>query len=117
VTEPPGRVRWITRAESAALIRAAESEPRAPYLADFITVVLHTGMRKGEILGLEWRRVDLQAGLVHLEGQHTKTGRRRSVPLNRVAREAIMSRLRYRAGQCPASPGCLRTRTATVSRM
>ena len=104
LTEPPGRVRWITRAESAALIRAAESEPRAPYLADFITVALHTGMRKGEILGLEWRRVDLQANLLHLEAHNTKAGRRRSVPLNRLAREALLGRMRYRASQCPDSP-------------
>jgi integrase len=104
LAEPSGRVRWITRAEAAALIRAAQSAPRAPHLADFITVALHTGMRKGEILGLEWRRVDLQANLLHLEAHNTKTGRRRSVPLNRVAREAFLSRLRYRAGNCPASP-------------
>jgi integrase len=104
LTEPPGRVRWVTRAEAAALIRIAEGVSQAPYLADFITVALHTGMRKGEILGLEWRRVDLQAGLIHLEGQHTKTGRRRSVPLNRIAREALLSRFRQRASECPASP-------------
>lgn len=102
--EPEGRVRWISRAEAAALIRWARSEPRAPWLGDFVTLGLHTGMRKGEMLGLEWRRVDLQAGLIHLEAAHTKANRRRSVPLNKAAREAILSRARWRATHAPASP-------------
>lgn len=102
--EPEGRVRWITHAEAQALIRAAERVKQAPHLADFIGVALHTGMRRGELLGLEWRRVDLQAGLIHLEADHTKAGKRRSVPMNAVAREAIMARLRFRAQHAPDSP-------------
>lgn len=102
--EPEGRIRWITRAEAAALVRAARTIRRAPYLPDFIVVALHTGCRSGELLGLEWQRVDLQAGLIHLEGHHTKAGRRRSVPLNETARRAILCRARYRAENCPASP-------------
>ncbi len=102
--EPEGRTRWITRAEAERLIRAAQSEPQAAHLPDFIRVALHTGMRKGEVLGLEWRRVDLQAALVHLEPSNTKTGKRRSVPLNKVASEAILNRMRFRAQHVPASP-------------
>jgi integrase len=102
--EPEGRVRWITHQEAVALIRAAETDPRAPHLPDFIRLAVHTGCRKGELLGLEWRRVDLQGNLIHLEAEHTKTGRRRAVPLNREARAAIISRARFRAQHCPASP-------------
>lgn len=101
--EPEGRMRWITRAEASALIRAAESEPKASHLADFIRLALHTGCRKGELLGLEWKRVDLQAGLIHLEAEHTKAGRRRAVPMNREARAAMVSRARFRAQHCPDS--------------
>jgi integrase len=102
---PEGRVRWLTRAQAAALLRAAQSEPKAPHLADFIRLALNTGMRSGELLGLEWRRVDLHSGsLVHLEGRHTKAGRRRSIPLNREARTALFGRLRFRATHCPDSP-------------
>jgi integrase len=101
--EPEGRVRWITRAEAVSLIRAAESEPKSPHLSDFIRLALHTGCRKGELLGLEWKRVDLQAGLIHLEAEHTKAGRRRSVPINSEARAAIIGRARYRAQHCPDS--------------
>lgn len=102
--EPEGRMRWITQAEAERLIHAAQLEPQAAHLPDFVCIALHTGMRKGELLGLEWRRVDLQAVLVHLEPGNTKTGKRRSVPLNKVAREAILNRMRFRAQHAPASP-------------
>jgi len=102
--ESEGRMRWLTRAEAEGLVRAAATEPQASHLPDFIRLALHTGMTKGELLGLEWRRVDLQTALVHLEPRNTKTGRRRSVPLNKVAREAILNRMRFRAQHIPASP-------------
>jgi integrase len=101
--EPEGRVRWISREQAVLLLEAARAS-RSPYLADLIVLALNTGMRREEMLGLEWCRVDLQAGLIHLEARHTKAGKRRSVPLNRAAREAVISRERFRAKHCPASP-------------
>jgi len=50
-----GRVRWLSTAEAARLIDSAERGPN--YLADFVRIGLHTGMRKQEMLGLEWSRV------------------------------------------------------------
>jgi integrase len=108
--EPEARLRWLTKAEAAALIREAESVPKAKHLADFITLALHTGCRRGELLGLEWRRVDLQRGLILLEAQHTKAGRRRYVPINETARAALLSRARFRATHCPASPWVFATK-------
>jgi integrase len=61
-------------------------------------------MRSGEILGLEWRRIDLQAALVYLEADDQKNGKVGSVPLNQEARRAILARMRFRATNCPASP-------------
>lgn len=103
LNEGQGRIRWLTRAEAAALMRAAESQVRAPHLVDFIRLGLHTGMRKGEMLGLEWRRVDLHRGLVYLEAEHQKNGRFGSVPLNEEARVALLARARFRATHCPQS--------------
>ncbi|HHL71914.1 MAG TPA: site-specific integrase [Bacteroidetes bacterium] len=102
--EPEGRVRWITRKDAAALIEAASADTRAKHLPDFIRLAVNTGCRKGELLGMEWKRIDLQAGIIHLEAEHTKTGRRRAVPMNKEARAAIISRARFRAQHCPASP-------------
>ena len=104
VREPEGRTRWISREEAQALIASAGCEPRAPHLPDFLRLALHTGMRRGEILGLEWRRVDLRSNLIYLDAKHTKSKRRRSIPLNPVARDALLSRARFRATHCPDSP-------------
>lgn len=101
-SEPPGRVRWLTRAQADALLTAARGNPRAPWLADFIELALMTGMRRGELLGLEWRRVDWSQNLLYLERQ--KNGQRGSIPMNATAREALLGRARFRATYCPASP-------------
>lgn len=108
--EPKGRVRWITEEEARALISAAGREDKAPYLQDFITLALHAGMRKEEMLGLEWARVDLKARLVRLEERHTKTAERRCVPLNEEAYRALLRRASFRAAQCPASTWVFCTR-------
>jgi integrase len=101
--EPEGRVRWITREEATRLLEEAGRESQAGHLPDFIRLALNTGCRKGELLGLQWQRVDLQAGLIYLEADNTKTRRRRSVPLNANALAAMESRSRFRALHCPDS--------------
>lgn len=108
--EPEGRIRWISKAESAALIAAAGQNPRAPLLVEFITLALNTGMRKQEMLGLEWRRVDLQNELIYLEAEHTKAGKRRTVPLNQNAKKTLIALMRFRAEHCPGSPWVFNTK-------
>ena len=102
--EAEGRVRWLTRAEANALECTAEQEPKAPHLPDFIRLSLNTGCRAGELLGLEWRRVDFQTKLIILEPENTKAGRRRAVPMNRTALETMVKRLQYRDQHCASSP-------------
>lgn len=101
--EPEGRVRWLSQAEAERLIDAAR-QTRAPWLADFIVVCLYTGMRKGEVTGLTWDRVDLSRRLVLLETGTTKSGRRRTVPLHSAAAQALEARLAWRNERCPSSP-------------
>lgn len=101
-TPPPGRLRWITRAEYAALLQAVPE--RTPYLAQYLALGVNTGMRSGEMLGLEWSRVDLQQNLVYLEPPDQKGRRYDSVPLNAGARAALLEQARYRAEHCPDSP-------------
>nr|MBS0022067.1 site-specific integrase [Gammaproteobacteria bacterium] len=86
------------------MIDAANQEPRSPHLADWIRLALHTGCRKGELLGLEWGRVDLHQRVIHLEARHNKSKRRQTIPLNEEARNAILSRARFRAQYCPSTP-------------
>ncbi|TRZ92726.1 MAG: site-specific integrase [Rhodocyclaceae bacterium] len=101
--EPEGRLRWISRAEADTLIGEAEKEARSPHLADFIRLGLNTGCRKNEMLKLSWARVDLRGNRFFLDSEHTKSGKRRVVPLNGEARKALLGRARFRAEFCPDS--------------
>jgi integrase len=67
--------RWLTQSEASALIRAAEMVPKSGHLADFIRLGLYTGMRPGEVLGLEWSRVDLSRNLIYLGADNQRTVR------------------------------------------
>lgn len=102
--EPEGRVRWLTRAEIESLCRVARLQRNGGLLEDFIHLAVNTGCRKEEMLGLEWRRVDLVNRLIYLEGKHTKAGKRRSIPINEGAMDALRGRMSYRAEHCPGSP-------------
>jgi len=101
--EPHHRMRWLTKREACKLVTVAQHEPQAPYLADLIMVALHTGLRRGELLGLEWSRVDLRSRVIHLAPEHQKGKKHSTVPLNAPARDALLHRAGYRATICPDS--------------
>lgn len=104
-TEPEGRDRWLTHEEADRLIAAAERRSaRYPWLADFIRIGLYTGMRPGEILGLEWTRVSFDNAVIEFGAGDQKNGRRARIPANATAREALAHRRQYRATHCPGSP-------------
>lgn len=101
--ESEGRQVFLTQEQFVALVGAASRQKRAPYLADLITVAVMTGCRKGELLGLEWSRVDLQAGVIRLRASDTKAGKSRQVPMKDVAKQALKRRLEFREKRCPES--------------
>jgi integrase len=54
-----------------------------------------TGMRKGEISGLTWDRVDLKAGVIRLKDTDTKTGEGRIIPLTKELSEMLRNATIY----------------------
>ena len=52
----------------------------SPHLKPIVIVALNTGMRRGEILSLEWEQVDLRHGYILLD--NTKSGEGRQIPIN-----------------------------------
>jgi integrase len=88
---PPGEFDFLTFEEADRLIAGAEDDWRA-----MITVALRTGLRHGELIGLRWVDVDLDAGRVVVrqavsEGviDTPKNGRTREVPLCKQALDAL----------------------------
>ncbi len=99
--EPEGRKVFLTRDQFDTLLVTASGQKRAPYLADLIVVAVMTGCRKGELLGLEWSRVDWAANVIVLRGSDTKAGKSRLVPINEAAKDALLRRLQFRQKHCP----------------
>jgi integrase len=56
-----------------------------------VEFALATGCRAGEILGLEWSRVDLDRKVAWLDHGTTKSGDGRGIPLNADAMAALKS--------------------------
>jgi integrase len=74
--EPGGReARALTLDEEKATL-----DLLPPLERDVVEWAIYTGMRRGEILGLTWPRIDRARGTVHVVG--TKTGKARVVPLS-----------------------------------
>ena len=86
--EAEGRLRWLTPEEATRLLDVCRRSRNAD-LTDLVEFGLFTGMRRGEVLGLTWERVDRARGVVLLDV--TKSGRRREVPLNSRA-DAVLAR-------------------------
>jgi integrase len=62
-------------------------EASAPHFKPVIVVAINTGMRRGELLGLQWEQVDLQSRTITVK--QSKSGRVRHVPLNKTAQQAL----------------------------
>lgn len=60
---------------------------RNQHIASVIVLAIETGMRRGELLSLRWREVDLEKGTVRL--LQTKNGRPRTIPLTPRAIEEL----------------------------
>jgi integrase len=77
--------------EQRLLAAAAEQKVQSP-LHDCVVAALETGMRKGEILGLQWRHVRWLQNEIALEWRNTKTRRARQIPISPTMREVLARR-------------------------
>jgi excisionase family DNA binding protein len=75
--EEQSKERVLTPDEQIRLLQAS-----AASLKPILITALNTGMRRGEILGLEWERVDLKNRKITLACTNTKNKKRREIPIN-----------------------------------
>lgn len=73
------RIRVLSRNEELLLLDACDE--RRERLRIIIICALDTGMRRGEILSLRWKDVDLASRRINIQAMNTKTLRARSVPI------------------------------------
>lgn len=78
------RDRILTVEEYLGLVNAA-----APHLKPILIVAYNTGMRRGEILGLEWDQVDLKKGFITLRAEDTKEKKAKKIPINKNVKDVL----------------------------
>jgi integrase len=79
---PQGRTRRLPKEEEAQLHKALQ-DCRNPEVAVMVRLAIETGMRRGEIVKLAWRDINIQNRTALL--RETKNGEDRTVPLTSVA--------------------------------
>jgi integrase len=82
-----GRSRRLRDGEETALLEHA-----GQHLRDCIVAALETGMRKGELLSLQWKQVRFLQNDLYLPGAKTKTRRDRKIPISPGLREILIRR-------------------------
>lgn len=84
--EPRGRIRFLSDEERQRLLEICKiSENKILYMV--VVLALSTGARRMELLGLHWKDVDLQRGVIILH--ETKNGERRVLTLSGHALELM----------------------------
>lgn len=85
---PAGRSRLLTSDEQARLLdELAPRGRRNPLMLPLVLLALETAMRRGELLALQWKHVNLDQRVAQLE--ITKNGHARAVPLSSRAVEVL----------------------------
>ncbi len=106
VAEQQTAPRWLSRTEQAALLREAERDlaaarteaARRQALRDraILVLLLHTGLRVGELCALELSDLEISERKGSLRVRAGKGEKARTVPLNRTARAALREWLEVR---------------------
>ena len=78
----------LSPAQLKRLLKAIDASPNTA-IANMMRLALFLGLRRGEILKLQWRDIDFKGGFILL--RDPKGGKTESVPLNDAAREVLKS--------------------------
>lgn len=86
--EPTRRIRHLTREESRRLLAELPS-----HMADMAAFSLATGLRRGNVTGLQWSQIDLARRMAWIHPDQAKARRAIAVPLNADAVVVVQKQL------------------------
>jgi len=102
------RTRTLTASEESFLLASCQGERTVTYqrkgkaitvpvsaensyLKTIILFGLDAGLRRNEILTLDWSDIDFKQNLIEVQSQHTKTQRGRNIPLTKRLKQELLS--------------------------
>jgi integrase len=87
------RERYLSEAETERLLATLDRwQERCPDSVDIIRLLMLTGARRGEVVGMTWEQLDLDAGVWSKPYQTTKQRKPHRVPLSPQAIELLRQR-------------------------
>jgi integrase len=82
IKEENERIEHLSKEQCQELIDVC-----SPHLKPIVLMALNTGARRGEILSLQWKQVDLKHKFIRLN--KTKNGKPRTIPINETLRATL----------------------------
>ena len=93
------RIRYLSEEEERSLLaaldardlrlmserRAVNHDGYADYLTPLVMLAMQTGMRKGELLSLQWQHITLSKRYLTIRSENAKSKKSRTIPLNQTA--------------------------------
>lgn len=105
--------RWLTRDEYSRLLLAFDGAPQGEQWRAMVAVACHSGLRSGELAGLDVGAVDFDRGIIRVHQVMTKFGMRsypksessrRMAPVHPEALELLVPVVEGKATDSPAFP-------------
>lgn len=97
---------FLSQEESARLFKVLETWP-CKDTVDFVKFAMFTGLRRGELMKLQWKDVDFDRGLVTL--RNPKGGKTTTLPISQTALDILRGRLNETPYVFPGKDGQQRT--------
>lgn len=91
--------RWLRAVEAVRVESLDWRDDHAVSICDALDMALFTGLRRGEVFGLEWDRVNLDGGYFWID--KTKNGDPLELPVTETLRVIFERRLKLRSGDNP----------------
>jgi integrase len=86
---------------------------KARTVAAMMKMALYTGMRRGEMIKLQWDDVDLERGFIHIRAP--KGGKDQKIPINSMARDLLENLPRKSIYVFPGKNGAMRSNTSKAA--
>ncbi len=101
---PVSRVKFLPEHNQMERILTDEEEKRLmsvcpPYLRAIIQTVLHTGLRRSEVVSLKWENIDFENGYIFIEKGFVKTKKNKRVPINSELKTILLEQKLYSGHQ------------------
>ncbi|GAB3091310.1 tyrosine-type recombinase/integrase [Lysobacter terrae] len=89
----------VRRARQVSVLSEIPRDGFGNHLTPVVLLAMNTGMRRGELLSLQWSDIDLDAKIITIQARHAKNGRQRHIPLNTEALSVLTRWARQSEGQ------------------